>query len=44
MFIHFIDFEKVFDLVHRESLWIIIRKYGIPNKLIQIVKEQYEDF
>lgn len=29
---------------HRDSLWIIMRKFGIPNKLIQMVKALYEDF
>jgi hypothetical protein len=44
MFIHFVDFEKAFDSVHRDSLWIIMKKYGIPNKLIQMVKALYDDF
>ena len=27
-----IDFEKAFDSIHCESLWVIMRKYGIPGK------------
>ena len=42
--IHFIDFEKAFDSVHRDSLWIIMKKYGIPQKLIQMVQSLYKDF
>ena len=34
----FIDFEKAFDWLHRNSLWVIMRAYGIPEKLINIVK------
>ena len=37
----FIDFEKAFDSVHRPTLWNIMRNYGIPQKLIEIVKAMY---
>ena len=33
----FIDFEKAFDSLHRESLWRILRHYGIPQKMIKIL-------
>jgi len=42
--VHFVDFEKAFDSLHRDSLWTIMRQYGIPQKLIQMVKTLYEDF
>ena len=32
--INFIDFKKAFNSVHRESLWKILRLYGIPHKII----------
>lgn len=44
LYINFIDFEKAFDSVHRESLWLIMRGYGIPSKLINLVKELYNNF
>ena len=44
LYLNFIDFEKAFDSVHRESMWIIMRKYGIPDKIIRMVKIFYEDF
>ena len=31
-YVHFVDFEKAFDSVHRESLWNIMKSYGIPHK------------
>ena len=31
LYIHFVDFEKGFDSVHRESLWNVMRSYGIPG-------------
>ena len=44
IYVNFIDFEKVFDLVHRDSLWVIMRKYGIPEKIIRIIQLFYVDF
>ena len=36
--VNFIDFEKAFDSVHRDSLWLIIKSYGLPSKIINMVK------
>ena len=44
LYIHVVNFAKAFDFVHRDSLWVIMKKYGIPQKLIQMVKTLYEDF
>ena len=44
MYFHFVDFEKAFDSVHRDSLWRIMRVYGIPDKLIGLVKVLYNGF
>ena len=30
--------------VHRDSLWLIMRNYGIPSKIINMVKPLYADF
>ena len=38
LYLGFIDFEKAFDSIHRDSLWIIMRKYGIPEKIVRMVK------
>jgi hypothetical protein len=38
---NFIDFSKAFDCIHRESLWNIAAKYGIPDKIINIMKSFY---
>lgn len=43
LYINFIDFEKAFDSVHRESLWNIMKCYGIPDKLIRMVQLLYKD-
>ena len=43
-FLNFIDFEKAFDSMHRESMWTIMKKYGVQEKIIRMVKIFYEDF
>ena len=30
----FVDFEKAFDSVYREVLWMTLRRRGIPNKIV----------
>ena len=35
LYVHFVDFEKAFDSVHRESLWKIMISYGIPHKMVR---------
>ena len=34
---NFVDFEKAFDSIHRDSLWRILRHYGIPTKIVSIL-------
>ena len=41
---NFVDFAKAFDSVHRESLWKILRAYGIPSNLVEIIKSFYDNF
>ena len=41
VFINFIDYQKAFDSVHRESLWHIARSYDIPQQYINIFKKLY---
>lgn len=44
LYINFIDFEKAFDSVSREVLWLLLRHYGIPVKMVTIIKVLYEGF
>ncbi|PIK62384.1 endonuclease-reverse transcriptase [Apostichopus japonicus] len=43
LYVHFIDFEKAFDSLHRNSLWNILKEYQIPDKIIRIVKALYDN-
>ena len=41
--LNFIDFEKAFDSLHRNSLWDIMKLYGIPGKIIRIIQILYQE-
>ena len=40
--INFIDYEKAFDSLDRNVLWVLMANYGIPSKIISLVKNMYE--
>ena len=42
LLVNFIDYEKAFDSLDRESLWKLMRHYGIPDKLVKLVKATYD--
>ena len=39
LYVNFVDYEKAFD---RETLWKILRHYGVPMKLVNMIKNSYE--
>ena len=43
LYLVFVDYEKAFDSIHRETLWKIMKAYGIPEKFIAIVKAFYKN-
>ena len=44
LYINYVDFEKAFDNIHRESLWRILRVYGIPQQIVLVIKSYYNNF
>lgn len=44
IFIGFIDFKKAFDRVNRDAMWMILKQYGIPNKIIRMIKILYDNY
>ena len=44
LYLNFVDFEKASDSIYRESLWVIMAKYGIHEKIAKMVRVFYDDF
>ena len=42
LYINFVDYEKAFDSVDRETLWKVLRHCGVPKKLDNMIKNSYE--
>ena len=38
----FIVFKKAFDSINRETMWKILRHYGIPERIVSIIKCLYD--
>lgn len=43
LYVVFIDFERAFDTLQREFIWRALRKKGIPNKIINVIKALYSN-
>ena len=39
----FVDLEKAFDRVPRELIWISLRRSGVPEKWVEVVKDMYKE-
>ncbi|VDP41391.1 unnamed protein product [Schistosoma margrebowiei] len=42
LYINFIDYEKAFDSVDRRTLWKLLRQYGVPEKIVNIIRNSYD--
>jgi hypothetical protein len=42
LYINFVDYEKAFDSVDRETLWKLLRHYGIPAKMVNLIRNSYD--
>lgn len=43
LYLVFIDYMKAFDSIHQETLWKIMKLYGVPSKFIRLVRMFYTD-
>ncbi|CAH8650842.1 unnamed protein product [Schistosoma guineensis] len=43
LYINFIDYEKAFDSVDRRTLWKLLRHYGVPEKIVNIIRNSYDE-
>ena len=42
-FVTFVDLVKAFDSVNRDMLWEALKKYGVPDGLVNVIKKLYEN-
>ena len=42
LYINFVDFEKAFDSLDSDSLWKLLRHYGVPDKIVKIIRNSYK--
>ena len=43
MYMVFVDFEKAFDRVPRNSLFSVLRSYGVSGKLLSSIESLYSE-
>ena len=43
LYINFTDFEKAFDSVDRDVIWMLMHHYGIPAKFVTLIQQMYEN-
>jgi len=43
LWIAYVNLRSAFDSAGRESLWLLLRHHGIPDKLVELMKELYTD-
>ena len=42
LYINFVDYEKAFDSLDRDTLWKLLKHYGIPEKIITLISNTYD--
>ncbi|VDO69658.1 unnamed protein product [Schistosoma curassoni] len=42
LYINFADYEKAFESVDRTTLWRLLRHYGAPEKIVNIIRNSYD--
>ena len=43
LYINFIDYEKAFDSVDSKTMWKLLRHYGVPKKIISLIRCTFQD-
>lgn len=43
LYISFIDYEKAFDSVDRETMWKLLGHYGVPEEIIALIRCTYHN-
>ena len=40
----FVDLIKAFDSIHHSLLFLLLKQFGIPDRVIKVIKNLYNDF
>ena len=43
LYINFIDYQKAFDSVDRETMWKLLRHCGVPVKIISLIRCTFQN-
>ena len=38
----FIDLQKAYDSVDRELLWVVLARFGVPDKMLTVIRQFHE--
>ena len=44
LYLSFVDFEKAFDSLRRDTMWRALKQFGIPSKIINIIRVIYKEY
>ena len=44
LYVNFVDYEKAFHSVDRETLWKLLHFYGVPKTFVTLIKFSYEGY
>ncbi|VDP58946.1 unnamed protein product [Schistosoma curassoni] len=42
LYINFVDYGNAFDSIDRRTLWKLLRHYGVPEKIFNIIRNSYD--
>ena len=42
LYVNFVDYEKAFDCLDRESFWKLLGRYGVPMKFVNLIRNSHE--
>ena len=40
LYIFFIDLQKTYDFVDRELLWVVLARFGVPEKMLTVIRPE----
>ena len=43
LFLLFVDFERAFDTIKQNSVWSCLKRRGVPQKIVDLIKSLYRD-